>query len=91
MSCGLALVMIACFCNVCVTEKKSRKHDTYANNSKDGYLLTATNMTSQITCSITLLSYTISILMDYSIYIDKISMEPSILYFKELRVKMSIK
>ena len=91
MSCGLALEMIACFCNVCVTGKKIRKHDTHANNFQDGYLLTATNMTSHITCSITLLSNTISILMEYSIHIAKISMEMSIFYFKELRVKMSIK
>ena len=48
--------MAAYFCNVCVTEKKS-KTTKYEDNFEDGYLLTATNMTSHVTRSLTLLKY----------------------------------
>ena len=48
--------MAAYCCNVCVTEKKS-KTTKYEDNFEDGYLLTATNMTSHVTRSLTLLKY----------------------------------
>ena len=52
-SCGLAHEMIVCLCNVCVTGK-SKTLTTYEDNFQDGDLLTATNMMSQVTCSLTM-------------------------------------
>ena len=52
INCGLSHETVACFCNVCVTEKKSR--EKYEGNFQDVYTITAINMTSQVTCSLTL-------------------------------------
>ena len=56
ISCGLAHGMVACFRNVCVTEKEVKKQlTTYNDNFQDDYALTETNMALQVTCSLTLI------------------------------------
>ena len=54
ISCWLAHEIIACISNVRVTGKKSISLTTYEDNFQDGLTLTAKNMTSQVTCSLTL-------------------------------------